>query len=131
MSLCFLRIIYNELQLVGAGMPPSLLYQRRTNSIIEIESSGPPLGGFPNFNYEICNYKLTQGDVIVLTSDGFAERMNENKKIFGWNKGKELLAGISDRSADQIVKELVKTSDEWGGERSQDDDITFIVIKVN
>jgi serine phosphatase RsbU (regulator of sigma subunit) len=78
----------------------------------------------------MCNYNLAQGDVIILMTDGFAERMNNKKEILGWDKGKELLAGMNGLSADQIVKEFVKASDEWGGERPQDDDITFVAIKV-
>jgi len=130
MSLFFLRIYENQLQVTGAGMPPLLAYQSKVNRLIEVESSGPPLGAFSNLNYEINNYELSTGDIIVLMSDGFAERMNENKEIFGWDKGKELLAGMNGLSADQIVKEFVKTSDQWGGERPQDDDITFVAIKV-
>ncbi len=130
MSLTFIRINNNQLQFVGAGMPPMLFYQSKTNSIKEIESSGPPLGGFLNFDYNMCNYKLSSGDVIVLMSDGFAERMNASKKIFGWNKGRELLAGINGSTSDEIIKEFEKASDEWGGIRPQDDDITFLVMKV-
>ena len=63
-------------------------------------------------------------------SDGFSERMNKNNEIFGWNKGKELLPKINHLSSDQIVKEFVKVSDEWGGDREQDDDITIVVLKA-
>jgi len=130
MSLCFLRIIYNELQLVGAGMPPSLIFQNKSNNIMEIESSGPPLGGFANFDYKICNYKLSSGDIILIMSDGFPERRNSEKEIIGWDKARAILTGMRDSSADEIVKEFVKASDEWGGEIPPDDDFTLLAIKV-
>jgi len=63
-------------------------------------------------------------------SDGFAERMNENKETYGWDKGKELLIRISSFTSEEIIKEYVKVSNEWGGEREQDDDITIIVLKA-
>ena len=63
-------------------------------------------------------------------SDGFSERMNKNKEIFGWNKGKDLLARMSDLTSNEIINEFVKASDEWGGDREQDDDITIVVLKV-
>ena len=56
--------------------------------------------------------------------------MNDKKEIFGWDKGKELLAKMIDLSANEIIEEFVKTNDEWGGDRDQDDDITFVVFKV-
>ena len=130
MSICCVRIHVDQIQIIGAGMPPALYFNCLNNSIEEIEASGPPLGGFPNFNYEIDRFKLSSGDVIVLISDGLAERMNNNKEIFGWNKGKELLAKMNHLSSDQIVREFVKVNDEWGGTREQDDDITIIVLKV-
>ncbi len=130
MSLHFIRINKNELQVIGAGMPPILYYQRSTKSIMEIESAGPPLGGFPNFNYGLYTRELSKGDIIVVLTDGFAERMNNKKEILGWDKGKELLERINDSTSDEIIKEFIKTSDMWGGQRQQDDDITFVVFKV-
>jgi ligand-binding sensor domain-containing protein len=62
--------------------------------------------------------------------DGFAERRNSDKKILGWDSGKDLLSGISNLGSEQIIEELVKAGDEWGGDRQQDDDITFVVFKV-
>ena len=130
MSLCFIRVTNNKLQFVGAGMPPSLFYECETTSVVEIESSGPPLGGFPNFEYKINNYNLSKGDILVLMSDGFSERMNKSKEIYGLGKGKELLARMTDLSSNEIINELVKVSDKWGGDRDQDDDITLVVFKV-
>jgi serine phosphatase RsbU (regulator of sigma subunit) len=130
MSLHFIRISNNQLQVVGAGMPPILYYQSSTKNIMEIESGGPPLGGFPNFKYKLYNYELSKGDIIIVLTDGFAERLNNKKEILGWDKGKDLLKRINDSAADEIIKEFIKTSDMWGGQRQQDDDITLVVFKV-
>jgi len=130
MSLHFIRINNNHLQVVGAGMPPILYYQSSIKNIMEIESGGPPLGGFPNFKYELYNYELSKGDIIVVLTDGFAERMNNKQEILGWDRGKDLLKRINDSAADEIIKQFIKTSDMWGGHRQQDDDITFVVFKV-
>ena len=130
MSLFLARIQNNQLQIVGAGMTPTLYYNSKLSKVEEIESSGPPIGGFPNFNYEINTYMLSHGDLIVLMSDGFAERLNNNKEIFGWDKGKELLVRMSDLSPNEIVKEFQIASDEWALDREQDDDITFVILKV-
>ena len=130
MSLHFIRINKDELQVIGAGMPPILYYQSSTKNIMEIESGGPPLGGFPNFKYKLYNYELAKGDIIVVLTDGFAERMNNKKEILGWEKGKDLLRRFNDSAASEIIEEFIKTSDMWGGQRQHDDDITFVVIKV-
>jgi serine phosphatase RsbU (regulator of sigma subunit) len=130
MSLSFIRFTNNQLQFVAAGMPPSLLYKKETNIVLEVESSGPPLGGFPNFEYEVKTYNLSRGDILVLLTDGFSERMDENKQIFGWDKGNEILLQNSTLTANQIINKFVEVSNEWGGNISQEDDITFVVVKV-
>ncbi|UCH65898.1 MAG: SpoIIE family protein phosphatase, partial [Ignavibacterium sp.] len=121
MSLHLLQIKGNQMQVIGAGMPPMLYYQSSTGSVVEIESSGPPLGGFRNFKYEKCDYKLMPGDVLVVMTDGFAERRNN---------AKEILSGIKHQTSDQIIEQFVEANDNWGEGNPQDDDITFVVIKV-
>jgi serine phosphatase RsbU (regulator of sigma subunit) len=130
MSLFLARIQSNQLNIVGAGMPPTLFYNSKTKSVKEIESSGPPLGGFPKFKYEISSYQISDGDIIILMSDGFAERLNRNKEIYGWEKGKELLVKMSDLTSNEIVREFQKANDEWAQGMEQDDDITLVVLKV-
>ena len=130
LSLSLVRIQNNQLKFVGAGMPPALYYNCEKNCVEEIESGGPPLGGFPNFNYEINTCIPSKGDIIILMSDGFAERMSKNKVIYGWNKGKDLLAKMKNLSSKEIINEFVKASDEWGEGREQDDDITFVILKI-
>ena len=130
MSLHLLQIKGDLMQVIGAGMPPILYYQNSTGSVVEIESSGPPLGGFINFKYEKCDYQLTPGDVIVIMTDGFAERRNNAKEILGWDKGKEILSRIKDQASNRIIAQFVEANDNWGEGNPQDDDITFVVIKV-
>jgi sigma-B regulation protein RsbU (phosphoserine phosphatase) len=111
-------------------MPPIECYQNKTGRVFEIESGGPPLGAFINYKYETYNYELCKGDIIVVMSDGFSERRNEKKELFGWNRVKEMLLELKDFSSAEIIKKLIRVNDIWGGDCHQDDDITFIVIKV-
>lgn len=130
MSLCLVRVQNNQAQIVGAGMPPLLLYSSQNKSVEEIESIGPPLGGFLNFNYKTDLRELSKGDVLVLMSDGFAERMNEKKEIFGWDKGSSLLPRFADHLPDEIIRQLINANNAWGGNIDQSDDITIVVLKA-
>ena len=130
MSLCLVRIQNYQAQIVGAGMPPLFLYSNQNKSVEEIESSGPPLGGFLNFNYKTDLRALSSGDVLVLMSDGFAERMNEKKEIFGWDKGSRLLAKFADHHPDEIIRQFISANNAWGGNSDQTDDITIVVLKA-
>ena len=63
-------------------------------------------------------------------TDGFTERLNERKEILGDEKAKAILGVSAGASADEIIERFVKECDEWGGDRPQDDDATFVVIKI-
>jgi len=130
MSIHFLRIVNNRLQVSGAGMPPILYYQNKLKNVIEIESSGPPLGGFPNYNYGVSNYELNPGDIIVMMSDGFAERRNPDKEMIGWQKGREILSECKNLPPDQVINAFNSYNKDWGKDSPQEDDITFVVIRV-
>jgi len=130
MGIMLTKINGYKLEMVGAGMPSMLIYQNSTDSIRELESSGPPLGGFLDYKYETCQVDLSKGDVILLLSDGFEERFNINQEMLGDDKAKEILSEIAEESSGKIIERFVKESDEWGGNRPQDDDATFVVIKI-
>jgi serine phosphatase RsbU (regulator of sigma subunit) len=63
-------------------------------------------------------------------TDGFTERFNENNEMIGDKRAKVILLESAGESAGNIIERFVKESDEWGGNRPQDDDATFVVIKI-
>ena len=73
---------------------------------------------------------LSKGDIILLMTDGFTERFNMNNEMIGDKRAKEILVETAGETADKIIERFVKESDEWGGDRPQDDDSTFVVIKI-
>jgi serine phosphatase RsbU (regulator of sigma subunit) len=130
MSLRILRIKDSYVEAVGAGMYPFMIYDKVTNTVKEVESTGPPLGTFLKFDYTSHKFKLSKGDIILLMTDGFTERFNINNEMIGDKRVKELLAETAGETADKIIERFVREGDEWGGERPQDDDSTFVVIKI-
>lgn len=130
MTLRILRFKASHVEATGAGMYPFLIYEKAANNIKEVESTGPPLGMFPEFDYTIHKFELSKGDIVLLMTDGFTERFNMNNEMIGDKKAKEILIETAGETADKIIERFVKTGDEWGGNRPQDDDSTFVVIKI-
>jgi len=130
MALRILRIRDYYVEAVGAGMFPFLFYEREARIIKEVESTGPPLGVFPQFNYTSYKFNISAGDVILLMTDGFTERFNEQKEMLGDDNAKNILMEVAGESANNIIERLVKECKLWGGDRPQDDDVTFVVIKM-
>ena len=130
MTLRILRIKDSNLDVIGAGMFPFLIYNPITGDIREIESTGPPLGIFQNILYSNCELEISKGEVILLMTDGFVERRNDKNEMIGDKKGKNILREVGNASAQVILDRFVRECEEWGGEIPPDDDITFVVIKI-
>jgi serine phosphatase RsbU (regulator of sigma subunit) len=111
-------------------MPPALIYRNRSKKVDEIRLQALPLGGTSDFNYSQKDVSLFPGDTILLMSDGFPELFNPQKEILDYGKAREIFGSIAELSPKIIINKLCQEADNWRGDRFQEDDITFIVIKV-
>jgi serine phosphatase RsbU (regulator of sigma subunit)/ligand-binding sensor domain-containing protein len=131
MSLIAIRIKNNNLEIINGGMPDLLIYEKENNMVKEIKSGGPPLGAFVNHTYMSDKSKISKNDVILLMSDGFAERFNENDEMLDYKRCINFYHNVASSSPSEIIDSLIKKGDEWAGRREQDDDITFVILKHN
>jgi serine phosphatase RsbU (regulator of sigma subunit) len=51
-----------------------------------------PLGMVSNAEFSVMRFRLDSGDRLMLLSDGVAEAQNEQGKLFGFDRIRELLA---------------------------------------
>jgi len=130
MSLSLVRIKNNQMTVATAGMPPVFIYRKDSNSIEEIKIKGLPLGGPALFPYKYESIALSSGDIVLLMSDGFPELFNSNDEMLDYPRIKEIFLSAINGSANQIVSDLMTAANEWRGERPQDDDITFVLIRI-
>jgi len=50
--------------------------------------------------------------------------------MFDYAQAKAVLAQVAEREPQEIIRHFVETGDVWAGARPQDDDVTFVVLKV-
>jgi anti-sigma regulatory factor (Ser/Thr protein kinase) len=101
---------------------------RRTDDVIELRATGMPLGLMPGMEYGETSYRLTDGETMVLTSDGITEAHNPSREMYGFGR---LMTRIGDRPADDdVVAALISDLEAWtGDEAEQEDDITLVVVR--
>lgn len=121
---CFSAIVAN------AGMPSALVYRANNGTIEELLLKSMPLGTMPNFPYQDKHINLCTGDVLLLMSDGFPERFNQNEDILGYDIAQQKCIGITGKNSEQIVEYLVQCADEWAEGAPLNDDMTFVVVKI-
>jgi serine phosphatase RsbU (regulator of sigma subunit) len=130
MAMTMIKVNGNRLKLCAAGMPPVLIYRARTRAIEEVRLHGVPLGSLSNYSYRQIELGLSNGDVVLLMSDGFAERFNPAGEMLDYPRAIKTLAEAASRSPQEIIEHFVSVGEAWANGRQQDDDSTFVVLKV-
>jgi serine phosphatase RsbU (regulator of sigma subunit) len=130
MALAMLKIKNNRASLSCAGMPPILIYRNNIKQVEEISIKAMPLGSIANFPYCKQEFDLSEGDCILMMSDGFPEMFNAQNEMIGFEKAAEILPEIVSGSSQEIINRFVEIGETWAGQRPSADDVTFVVIKV-
>ncbi|MBK6429126.1 MAG: SpoIIE family protein phosphatase [Blastocatellia bacterium] len=130
MALTVAKVDGGRLRIASAGMPPAFIYRSETKEIDEIVIRAMPLGSVVTFPYAEVDVALGPGDVVLLMSDGFPERMNAEREMPGFERAREVLAALGHLSAEEILDGFVRDGDDWAGDAPQNDDVTFVVVKV-
>jgi serine phosphatase RsbU (regulator of sigma subunit) len=64
-------------------------------------------------------------------SDGFPELFNKKRQMFGYQNVQKEFLKYGGKSPDQIIEELKNCMYNWSGSKLPNDDVTFVVLKVN
>jgi sigma-B regulation protein RsbU (phosphoserine phosphatase) len=113
-----------------AGMPPVLIYRADIKAVEEVAISGMPLGSIVSYKYRQQDVRLSPGDIALLITDGLIERFNNRGEMFELDRVKDALIESASHSPQEIIDHLMVRGDEWADGRPQDDDATFVVLKV-
>lgn len=130
-AFCYLELDQHNLQIVNAGgIPP---YIRHANGGVEWPRvSGFPLGyglwvqsGFQSFQLT-----LSEGDLIILVSDGIVESTNNDNLMFGFERLEQTIASGPGESAQVMLDYLIKEVDRFIETTQLHDDCTILVMHL-
>ena len=130
MALMFVKINGRNLKMSSAGIPPLLVYRKKTNKVEEYKIKGMPLGAVESYPYETVEIELETGDTVVLMTDGLPELFNKNKESFGEERLKEIILQNACEPVNEIVDKLFLAGEEWRKENKQNDDITLVAFRL-
>lgn len=115
MAMAAVKLYENKAILANAGMPGSILYRSKNESLEVIGEQGPPLGSLAFFPYRETELILEDGDVLVFQSDGLPERFNKEDQLFGMDRVLKVIQQRSQESAKQLIEALVEGGVLWSG----------------
>lgn len=127
--LCILNIKTGVLIYTNAGHnPPYIL--REHDSLQKLSNRhGPVIGAVPGMTYKEDVTTLTQGDMVLLYTDGITEAMDASNTLFTEKRLVDLLACRSFESVKDIVNATLDEVKQFQGNAEQADDITIIAVK--
>lgn len=130
MALAFGRLEDDMLELVGAGMPPALIFRDATGDIEEVPLKGMPLGSPGKHPYKRHQIKLAPGDTVVLMSDGFPELRDESGEMLGYERMPGIVAEVAGRSPEEVIMHFTEIIQSRCNGRAPGDDVTCVVLRA-
>ena len=130
MGMMLVRFNTSKMWAAAAGMPPLFIYRCKTGHVEEMVMKGMPLGAFRDFSYEQKDTKISPGDTILLMTDGFTELFNKHKEMMDYPQIKKCFAEVANKPSSQIIDALINLGEKWRQDEPQNDDCTFVVVKV-
>jgi len=112
-----------------AGHNPPLRVRAEGSDVQELKAQGTVLGVFDEIDLEERAIDVAPGDLLVLYTDGVTEAMDEQNRLFGEARLRELLAANHGASAAQVLQSVVDAVREHAGQVAQSDDLTLLVVK--
>jgi sigma-B regulation protein RsbU (phosphoserine phosphatase) len=115
----------------SAGHDSPIIFDTHTGAFMEFEGGGLPLGVMEDYEYRESTFDgLRSGQIYFAGTDGVWETCKSDGDMFGKDRIRALIRANADRSADEISDCIRQALDAFRGESKQEDDITFVVIKV-
>jgi len=119
------------LRYVNAGHNPPVII-RQNGEIIFLESSGAPVGMFPDSTYEESMVRLEPGDRVIAYTDGVIEAANpegEEWGVSGLLKAATTCVAERAEDANDLVELIFNSMDDFAKD-CQRDDATLAVVRV-
>jgi len=132
MLLAGLDVRGRTLTYANAGHPPGLVLASDGRLRATLESTGTPLGSFPELGVgDARPVALEPGDVVVLMTDGITESSAPDGSLLGTEGVLRTVRSRLGGTAREVLDGLVEGVREFARDRGQDDDLAAIVCRVD
>jgi len=118
-----------HLEYINAGHNSPVL--RRTNGGIDrLESSSLHFGISVDATFSSASVDLLPGDTLVLFTDGVVEAFNSAGEEFSDSRWINVIRALPKLSAQDCLRQLMKSVEDFVGATRQSDDITCLVLQT-
>ncbi|MGB3241746.1 MAG: PP2C family protein-serine/threonine phosphatase [Candidatus Omnitrophota bacterium] len=114
----------------NAGHNPPLFVDKKNSRVSLLSSHGCPVGIMEDQVYGESEINLSEGDTVILYTDGVVEALDKNRQMFGLQRLMKIGLDSVDLSAQEIVEKIKDSVFDFAGTQSQFDDLTLLVFRV-
>ena len=129
MMLVRLDVANASIAYASAGHIPGVLLDHSDGSDWVMESTGIPLGLFPDATFATRRCQFRPEQILVLGTDGASETSNVEGKEFGRDGVLDYVRRHAHDSAEEIAAGLYGAARSFGASDNQHDDITSVIVK--
>ncbi len=112
----------------AGGLPPIIC---RGDELLDLDAEGVPVGLLAARVYEEMSIDLRSGDLIVLTSDGVLDAMNEQGDEYGRERLGAAIRKACHLPVQQIVNAIYADVDAFSAGTPRFDDQTILILRVS
>ena len=114
----------------SAGHPPALLLRAETGEMETLDEQSGVVGAFRGMTYHDGHVSLSEGDRILLYTDGATEARNPSGAFFGEQGLRDAVMEEAAGDFDGMLDRLLERIDVFT-ERSLDDDVAMVVLRFD
>jgi serine phosphatase RsbU (regulator of sigma subunit) len=118
-----------RLEYVNAGHNSPVI-RRANGGTDRLESSSLPFGISPEAAFSSSSVALAAGDMLVLFTDGVVEAFNSAGEEFSDPRWLTVICNLPKLSAQETLRQLMRSVEEFVGATRQSDDITCLVLQT-
>jgi serine phosphatase RsbU (regulator of sigma subunit) len=125
----FLLTPSGEGQFISAGHNTAYLFRHTTGRIESLIPDSYFLGMFDFASYQSRAFRLDQGDILVVYSDGLTDAENPHGEMFGEKRLLEIIQQEAPSGSHAVEQRFLKTIEQFTEGTPQTDDITFLIVE--
>ena len=124
--------VKGKINWVRAGHDPAIIYDAAADSFSELRGSGIALGVDESLSFHEYEYDgWTDGQIIVVGTDGIWEAESDQAEMFGKDRLRELIREHRNQPAREILQLITDALTAFRRTAPQQDDITLVVVKTD
>ncbi|HBZ97709.1 MAG TPA: hypothetical protein DEO57_07675 [Phycisphaerales bacterium] len=120
-----------DMRWTSAGHGTPIVFDPVSDGFIELSGTGIPLGLVEGTDYEECSRDaLPEGSIVLAATDGIWETKGETGELYGMERLESFIRSHARRTAAEISEALRSELAAFRGQAVQDDDVTFVLVKI-